>query len=211
MRVTYGRPPYKLYDLLRNALDDEARRVQQKLRSHLAAWEEQVAELRKRCALGDTHTRVWELHHKTVKVEQKELAEFRQALDPVVAALLDEPITVGQSTTTTREVSLALQDQPLRQAYVRIGTQTHVIKTDDLQAQVSPTVAAERFAQLQQQTRRDLCRRAGPEDSPVAVQPAGPKPKPPSLQPKAQVSEELPVVVQLQPRTRRSRPLIEGE
>lgn len=126
--------------------------------------------------IADTERRLDYLvatHRRAVAVEQTALVRFRHDLDRVVAALLDKPITVGQSKITNAEVVQSLQHMPRRQAYVRIGTAVHAMTARPPAERVDAEEGRRRVDQLRAQTRRDLCRQVS-AGAPEAARPDPP-------------------------------------
>jgi type IV secretory system conjugative DNA transfer VirD4/TraG family protein len=127
---------------------------------------------------------------------------FAGQLRDVLAVLAREPITVGRSRQTKKDVAEALENLSERQAYVRVGDQTGVLRTTDMPDPVPPAEAARRINLLQAQTRRDLCRKATkPREEPATQTTPGP---PTTTHPEDSVSPK-------RPHSRRSRRLPEGE
>jgi hypothetical protein len=91
-----------------------------------------------------------------------------------------------------------LQQLPLRQAYVRIGTEPHVMQTEPLTAGVEAKEEERRRLQLQEQTRQTLCRHVATEQRMHEETPATP-----TLEPVQQDEE----AVTSAPLLKRSRPL----
>ena len=96
---------------------------------------------------------------------------FKQKLREVIHRLQESPITIGTTTSTSKDVALKLQHLPRRHAYVRIGTKAYYMETLPLDPPVAPDELARRMAQLREQTRKTLCRHRS-EDEPVAAAPS---------------------------------------
>jgi hypothetical protein len=88
---------------------------------------------------------------------------WQQTVRNVMNELIRSPITQGPSGVRPIDVSTSLQQLPLRQAYVRIGTEPHVMQTEPLTAGVEAEEEEERRLQLQEQTRQTLCRHISTE------------------------------------------------
>ena len=132
------------------------------------------------------------------------LVHWRTDLQRCVDALIREPIGQGGSDIRPADVAQSLQHLPLRQAYVRIGTEGQVMQTQPLTPGVDPDEEQRRRRQLRQQTRQTLCRRvstvADVREEPQVTQPPVPTP------PEPMQSQDEPVTTGT-PLIRRSRPL----
>jgi hypothetical protein len=91
----------------------------------------------------------------------KRLTLWRQNLRRCVDVLIREPVTRGSSEVRPSDVAQSLQHLPLRQAYVRIGTEGHVMQTLSLPKGVDEDEEERRRSLLRRQTRETLCRRVG--------------------------------------------------
>jgi hypothetical protein len=143
---------------------------------------------------------------RTVLESCHRLFTWRKELQAVVAALVREPITQGASDIRAADVALSLQRLPVRQAYVRIGTRAHVMETQEMAPGVGADEERERWRQLREQTRRQLCRRiardrqqpdgAGEarDDVPTPAEPAArPAPPPETASPNAPLRRSQPL------------------
>jgi hypothetical protein len=88
-----------------------------------------------------------------------QLVRWRQNLKRCIDALIREPITQGGSEVRPSDVAQSLQHLPLRQTYVRIGTEGHVMQTLPLPKGVDEDEEERRRSLLRRQTRETLCRR----------------------------------------------------
>jgi uncharacterized protein DUF87 len=105
---------------------------------------------------------------------------FARRLHGVLEALLAAPITIGRSTTSSKDVAITLQHQPKRQAYVRIGASAYAMETLEIGAPVDTDEAQQRFEQLRDQTRQQLCRHASGIDAERSAPPAEEPEDPPT-------------------------------
>jgi hypothetical protein len=128
------------------------------------------------------------------------MVHWYKELDKVLVALIVEPITQGGSEVRPSDVAQSLQHLPLRQAFVRIGTDGQVMETLPLSRGVEEDEEQRRRSLIRRQTRETLCRHIKsvvrdetPADEPV-----------PSYEPE-EVYEEP--VAATAPVIRRSRPL----
>jgi hypothetical protein len=85
----------------------------------------------------------------------KRLTLWRQNLRRCIDVLIREPITQGGSDIRPSDVAQSLQHLPLRQAYVRIGTEGHVMQTLPLPKSVDED-EEERVTAAQADTRDPL-------------------------------------------------------
>jgi hypothetical protein len=90
-----------------------------------------------------------------------QLIRWRQNLQRCVDVLIREPVAQGGSEVRPSDVAQSLQHLPLRQAYVRIGTEGHVMQTLPLPKGVDEDEEERRRSLLRRQTRETLCRRVG--------------------------------------------------
>jgi hypothetical protein len=128
------------------------------------------------------------------------LAHWRQDLQQCVNALIREPISQGASDVRPADVAQSLQHLPLRQAYVRLGTEGHLMQTLPLTSGVDTDEEQRRRLQLREQTRRTLCRHVSTVSG---VRGEPPVTTPPELvQENETVTHGAPL-----PLVRRSRPL----
>jgi hypothetical protein len=132
------------------------------------------------------------------------LRRFHRDIELVTDALIQQPIRQGTSGVGPADVAQSLQRLPLRQAYVRIGTDGYAMQTQPLTPGVDPDEEQRRRLQLRQQTRQTLCRRvstvADVREEPQVRQPPVPTPPEP-VQP-----QDEPVAAGT-PLLRRSSPL----
>jgi hypothetical protein len=135
------------------------------------------------------------------------LFTWRAELQAVVEALVREPISQGASDIRPADVARSLQRLPSRQAYIRIGTVAQVLKTHDMAPGVGADEARERWRQLREQTRRQLCRRVAP----IRRQPDGgggiPDVQPPADPAARPAPQQDAAPADDAPRLRRFRPL----
>jgi hypothetical protein len=124
------------------------------------------------------------------------LLTWENALRDCLEVLIREPITQGATGVQRTDVSISLQRLPLQQAYILIGDQPYVMKTQPLTAGVDSAEEQRRRKQLRKQTRKSLCRHVRETQDEVATT------APDTLQ-----APREPVVTQSAPQIRRSRPL----
>jgi hypothetical protein len=116
--------------------------------------------------------------------------------------LIREPVTQGGSEVRPSDVAQSLQQLPLRQAFVRIGTDGHVMETLPLARGVEEDEYERRRSLLRRQTRETLCRKIK-SAAPARDETPADEPVPPS-EPE-EIYEEP--VAATAPVIRRSRPL----
>jgi hypothetical protein len=133
----------------------------------------------------------------------KRLTLWRQNLRRCVDVLIREPVTQGGSDVRPSDVAQSLQHLPLRQAYVRIGTEGHVMQKLPLPKGVDEDEEERRRSLLRQQTRETLCRRVGSESGVRDETPAADEPVSSS---EREEIDEKPVAAGA-PLVRRTRPL----
>jgi hypothetical protein len=133
----------------------------------------------------------------------KRLTLWRQHLRRCIDALIREPITQGGSEVRPSDVAQSLQHLPLRQAYVRIGTEGHVMQTLPLPMGVEEDEEERRRSLLRRQTRETLCRRVGSAGG-VRDETQVREESVPVAEPQKIPDEPVPAA---SPRIRRTRPL----
>jgi hypothetical protein len=130
------------------------------------------------------------------------LLKFHRDIELLTDALIAQPITQGGSEVRPSDVAQSLQHLPLRQAFVRIGTNGHVMETLPLARGVEEDEEERRRSLIRRQTRETLCRHIKSVDAARVEAPTeGPAP---SYEPEEvfeePVSANAPVI-------RRARPL----
>jgi hypothetical protein len=155
----------------------------------------------------DDQVRIQQLTEKIQRRDPWQLAasydrlrKFHRDIELLTDALITQPISQGSSEVRPSDVAQSLQHLPLRQAFVRIGTDGHVMETLPLSRGVEEDEEERRRSLIRRQTRETLCRhvKAVVRDETPADEPA------PSYEPEEVYEEPVSATA---PVIRRSRPL----